>query len=498
MIRMRKWVILLIVFLMTGAVSANEILDGELCTITSEEVITDDVFVLCGELIVNGHVEGNIIGAARTARINGQIDGSIYLLGGELVVNGGIGKDVHFAGLVLRVDDQTHFDHQSGSVVSVNLSNTISSGATIPGGIIDLGYQLLVGGTVVGDIDFWGSALNISGVTKGDITATVGNSQSDGASSQIETLLIPFPFDVELVDPGLIIFRDAQVEGLLEYTGPTPGLINAKLDQKPVFNPTQPSLIGTPVEQSARSLQNYLEEVLQEFANLIFIGIIFTFIAPRQMQAPLRSMRAHPLSTLGVGMLSFILSFPIFLIIALFSILIVVIISFLPLEDVVVFGGVALALANIGSASIFYFTAIYIARIIFGLALGRFLVRLLYHDDGSWRSLYLSLAVGLVGLSLANSIPTIGWGIDALALFLGLGAILSVLRIQIKRFLDSNPVRVTAAYPTVQTVQPALPRPFGFREPQRFARPVVKENPSPPGTENLPEGFDWWGEDDNA
>lgn len=495
--RSKRGVLFLLAFLLTSVVSAGEILDGDLCNIEAERTVSDDVFVLCGDLTIDGHIEGNLIGAARTTRINGQIDGSIYLLGGELIMNGTIGKDVHFGGLILNITEDALFQHRSGSIISINLSGTISPQAAVPGGILDLGYQLIVDGNIGGHISFWGSALHVAGKVNGNITATVGNSQSDGASSQIETLLIPFPFDIELVDPGLFISRTAEVNGQLQYTGPTPGIINAKLGQKPIFNPTEPVLTGTPVEQSARSLQQYLEDVLQEFFNLAFIGVIFLLVTPRQMQAPLRSMRTHPISTLGVGMLSFILSFPIFLIIAFFSILIMVIISLLPLDDVVVFGGVALALANIGSASIFYFTAIYIARIIFGLALGKFVIRLFDKDDGSWRSLFLSLSVGLIALSLANSIPTIGWGIDALALFLGLGAILSVLRIQVKRFLDTSPIRMAGAANGVQPMAPLLPRPPGFREPQRFARPMLNNDPPPPGANNLPEGFDWWGEEDN-
>ena len=488
--------ILLLLFAGTGAAVAQTTLNGELCQIGVDDVIRGDVFVLCGELIIEGRVEGSVLGAARTGTISGEVAGSLYLVGVQLQVDGRIGKDVHFAGLSLMIQPEAEFEHTSGSVLSLNLSTDIASGATVPGNISSLGYQLLIDGDVGGQINFWGSALSVTGAIDGDVNATVGNSEATGAASPIETLLIPFRLELELVDPGLTVARRASIGGQLDYTGPTPGLIEVDLEQPAIYRPTETPLVGVPTEPTAQDVQRYLRRVWREFSSLAFIGVIFLFLFPRQMQYPLRDMSMRPISTLGVGLLSFIMSFPLVLIFALLSVLLMVLISLLPLEDFVIFGGVVLGLANIGLASVFYFTAIYIARVVFALAIGRFILRrILRRDDGTLRALFFSLGLGLLALAIVASIPVIGWAFNALALFLGLGAILAVLRAQMKRFMaasSSGPAPPPARY-TTQT----LPRlPYFPEDARQFAPPIIDDPPQTPGTENLPQGFDWWGDDD--
>jgi hypothetical protein len=476
-----------------GIVSARELLEGERCRVEAGTVIAGDLFVFCNELNIAGEVEGNLIGLARDVVITGEIGGSIYVIGGELELSGTLGKDLHFIGLILRVEDGAYFADQRGSILTANLSHAIEPDVVVPGSVLNAGYQLLVKGEINQEVNFWGSALHVAGRVGGDVTAAVGSSESDGASSQIETLLLPFPFQVTLVDPGLVLLEDAFIGGMLEYTGPSVGVLEGAVGREIVFQSTaiEPIVLGAPVEESARSLQLYGGQVLQEVLTLGLIGVALLLVAPRQMQAPLRSLQTRPLSTLGVGMLSFVLSFPIVLIFAVLSLLIVFILSLLPMQTFVIFGGVVLGLVNIGWASVFYFTAIYIARLIFALALGRVVVYVLFDDDGSLRYQFASLGIGVLALGVLGSIPVIGWGFNALALFVGLGAILTVLQNQFRRFRASGQEETPPAGEQV----PLLP--YFAGDGQQFATPVISEE-SPPevGLDDLPDGFDWWGEDD--
>lgn len=487
---------LLLLFTSTSIASAQGILDGEQCHVEADTVVRGNLFVLCGDLLVEGVVEGNIIGAARAATITGTVEGSLYILGVEMEVSGQLGKDIHFAGLALNVADSTFFENDRGSVLSASLSSTLHEGTVVPGHVTNVGYQLIVDGTVGGEINFWGSALQISGAVSQDITATVGNSESDGSSDQIETLLIPFQINPELVDPGLIIAESGQVDGQVDYTAANPGQIDGTTARPPIFRSTQdPILDGTPVEQSARSLGRYFRVVLREFFSLGLIGVLCVVFFPRYIQSPTRIVRLHPLSSMGVGMLSFILSFPIVLIVVILSAVIVLILSLLPLNSLVIFTGLVLGLANVGFASVFYFVAIYIARIVVALAIGRVLTRLVFRDrdDGSWRYIMLSMIVGVLLLSAMGAIPVIGWGFNALALFLGLGGILSVVREGIAR-LGTPPAPAPAAPPSNSTPGSVPRLPYLLDDTSRFPAIVEdeEESPSPPGTENLPDGFNWW------
>lgn len=494
MIRIRIALIIAILCL-AGGVSAGEYLDGETCHVQPDEVIDGDLFVFCGELRVEGRVTGSIIGAARTAYLTGTVDGSVYLLGGELVLDGTLGKDLHFGGIVVTVNETATFETDNGGIISANLSNTITEGASVPGNITNLGYQLIVDGTVDGQVSFWGSALRVRGEIGDDVTATVGNAESDGASSQIQTLLIPFPFEVDLVDPGLIISADGYIDGQLEYTGPTSGQFRLdQLAEPPIFNQTGVAIFDPTEPTSTENIERYLQSVLREFFSLGFVGLVFLFIIPRQIQSPVRYIKSRPVSTLGVGMLSFILSFPIVLIMALLSIFIVVILSLLPINTVVIFGGVVLGLANIGAASIFYFTAIYVARVVVALAIGRFIVRLANQWDGGLRSLLLSLLIGTLSLSFLTTIPVqaISWGVNAFTAFLGLGAILTLVRVKISAFLASTPQPQPAYAASGQaTVSETMP----YFADEHYSSPVIDQEDAP-GMRNLPEGFDWWGNSD--
>lgn len=500
--RLRVLLGILILFI-AGGVSASEMFDGETCHVEPDEVIQGDLFVFCGELLIEGRVEGSILGAARTATLTGTVVDSIYLLGGEFIMRGELGKDLHFGGIVVTIQEEATFTNERGGLITANLSNTVDDGATVPGNVINLGYQLIVDGTIDGQINFWGSALQISGQIGDDVTASVGNAESDGSSSQIQTLLIPFPFEVDLVDPGLVLFPTGYIDGQLEYTGPTPGSFNNnQLATDPIYNQTGVTIFDPNEPTSSENIERYLERVLREFATLGFVGLVFMIIIPRQMQSPLRYIRSRPVSTLSVGMLSFILSFPIVLIMALLSIFIIFILSLLPIDTVVIFGGVVLGLANIGVASIFYFTAIYVARVVVALAVGRVLLRIINIRDNGMRGLFFSLLIGtfLVSLMTTIPIPAISWGVNAFMAFLGLGAILTLLRAKISAFIASTPEPTlvspqTMAYATSNDAPSPSFLPYLNEDPPDYAGPIIEQDNSP-GMDNLPEGFDWWGRSD--
>jgi hypothetical protein len=497
--RLRLMIILttLMIVASVSVAQAQGILDGESCHVDADTTVSGNLFVLCGELLVEGVVKGSILGGARVANITGTVEGSIYLLGGELNVAGNVGKDIHFGGISLKVTEQATLLSDTGSIITATLSNDIQAGSVIPGHITSIGYQLVVSGDVLGEINFWGSALNIRGDIGQDVTATVGNSESGGASSQIETLLIPFQVEVQLVDPGLILYPDGNVRGTLDYTGPTQGVVDGTIEGTEIFNPTIDPLLGTPAEQSARSIGLYLRVVMREFSSLVFVGIMCVLFIPRHVQAPIRTMQTHPVSTLGIGLLSFIMSFPIVLICALLSVGLIILLATLRLDNVVLFTGIVLGLTNVGAASIFYFMAIYIARIVVALAIGRLVLWLGFRarDDGTWRYTVICMVIGVFALSLMGAIPVIGIGLNAAVLFFGLGAILSVLRSQyIKLFRTPHPP-TPITHPVSYTPDFLPHLPYLSDEAANFPPPLVDDDQAQPGTDNLPSGFNWWQSD---
>jgi hypothetical protein len=499
----RRHIIICAILLFLGTVSfahAQGILDGESCHVEADTIITGNLFVLCGELKIEGVVNGSVIGVARTTHFTGAINGSIYLLGVELNVGGTLEKDVHFGGVSLNITPQAEFLSPNGSIISGTLSNRILAGSVVPGHFTVASYQLVIDGDVEGEVNFWGSALTINGTIGQDVFATVGNAENTGVASQIETLLIPFRIDVTLIDPGLVISESGKIGGQLEYTSSAIGVIDGEVTRPPIFNSTlDPLLIGPNAEPSAQNIGRFLQATIREFSSLVFIGFLCVLLIPRYVEAPIRTLQRNPVSTLGIGLLGFIMSFPIVLVFALLSIGLIVLLITLRLNNVVLFTAIVLGLTNVGSASIFYFVAIYIARIVVALAVGRFIVRVLLRtaDDGTWRYMVLSMVIGVLMLSFLGSIPTIGIGLNALALFFGLGAILSMVRTQYRKL-----IRPTSAHPPTTATSPLytpefLPKlPYLSDEAVNYPPPLI-EDTSALGSDNLPDGFNWWQSDYN-
>lgn len=485
---------LVILLLITGGVSARDLLQGDQCFVEADQVIGGNLFVVCRILTIDGHVEGNVIGVATTAIISSSatIDGDLYLLAGQLDVHGTVGHGVHFAGAVLRMHETTRFVDEHSNLISLSLSTRLFEDMVFPGTIVNWGYQLILDGQVGDEVNFWGSALHIGGQVTDDVFASVGDPQSTGVS-QIETLFIPFALDVELVNPGLIMGENARITGDLVYTGVSVGDIEGTVEGEIDYTPAS---LG-PVQIETGSLSLYLAQVVREFTTLAIIGLFLLFFAPRAIHKPLHHLQTRPISSTSVGLLSFILSFPVIMMVFVLSLLVLGILSLLRLDGVFIPTLVVLGFVNVGGTALFYFIAIFVARVIVCIVLGRWMLRMTIGDGDSPRLLYMGMVVGVLVLSLLASLPVIGWVVNAVALFLGLGTLLSVFLNQLQTFRQQAQTAPPARYPRYVPERPPLPD--HPEEARRIPPPIIDSSPSPPGADNLPEGFDWWGntDDDN-
>jgi cytoskeletal protein CcmA (bactofilin family) len=481
--RFARYLILLVLLLLTGGVVA-EVLQQDNCFIASDEVIDGNLYVLCRSLVIDGQVNGNLIGAAFTARINGTVQKNIYLLGGEAEMAGALGRDLHFAGLSLDVKPETRFEN--GDIFSLALSAIVQPETSLPGGIVSIGYQLIVNGVVQQEINFWGSALQIEGVVEGDVEASVGNAESQEAASQLETLLLPLQFEVDFINPGLVLTESGKIDGLLTYRGAAPGRLDGRLSQNAQYIPeiTNDRLIDL-VEQNdgLTAFGFYLSQVVREFTTLGLVGLMGLVVIPEIVKRPIRTVRRQPLTSLGVGLLTFILSFPVVLIIFFLSLIVILILALLRLDGVLAASGILLGIVNIGGTSLFYFIAIFVSRMIMAVALGRLVVSQ-FIPINTAKSWFISLGVGVALLAFIASLPVVGWVFNALALFLGLGAMLTVIQGELRAMRDD----VLNAAPVYYSDSPMM---------VTMPPPMLEERASSPGLENLPEGFslEWFNQD---
>lgn len=513
----RKWFIIACLLMLSPMISveARDILADDVCTIDDSMTIRGTVFAFCEELYIDGTVDGDVFAATLRTEINGTVNGSVYIVSGQLDITGQVIKGVHFGGASLRinplapiVEDENDTTASTpprealtiGSIKALSLSTIIFSDTTIEDGILNAGYQLIVNGNTNNEINFWGSALIINGYVDGSTYAVVGDPASD--SSQIETLLLPLNLDLELVDPGLIVGESGEITGLLSYQGPAEGDIQGTLTLEADYNlPDTSVVIGI---DEPGFLTTYIEALGSQFSTLLIIGILVLFFANNFLKAPVANLRTRPFASLAVGLLGFLLSFPVVLIIIVLSLSLLGFLFILGFRGVVLAIAMVLGLVNIGGVSIFYFVAIFVTRAIVGLAIGRFILRIIFGrndvDEQRWLQ-YLALVVGVLLIAILTSLPIVGIIFNASALFLGLGAVMIVVTAQFERLR-------TVVIPTADswyTPSPAIIREHRIRPnmeqatiPTEPSVPLVPPQPNqigttqmPPGTQNLPEGFEW-------
>ena len=174
-------------------------------------------------------------------------------------------------------------------------------------------------------------------------------------------------------------------------------------------------------------------------------------------------------------MLLFIISFPVALILLIITTIAVLLPLALHLPGVALVAGALLALVDIGVIGVFYFTAIFVARAIVGLGLGRFVLHVASDAETARRRPRLSLIIGVTLLAFFASLPVVGFLFNAGALFMGLGAIAgaaleSVAKFRLRQLRSDEPV-----------AQSPAPTPALIRLP-----PIARGA----GLNDLPPGFD--------
>ena len=316
-----------------GATFARSLRQGDECIVPADMVIEGALFTLCQNLIIAGRVEGNVIGIGLRSEISGDVGGNVYLAGLELDLNGTIGGDLHYAGVTMNLAPQARAAQRPvhGQIIFAALSAQIGESITVPGPITGLGYQLLLDAAVNGEISYWGSAFVLTSVVHGDVYAAVGNPAT--AATDLETLLLPLDIELAAVTPGLAIASSAAIQGDLEYVGPVEAEIGGSVQGSVTYHSTTPAIIPITPEHDLSRL--FLEQFKREIAVLLTVGLLGTIIAPKQFRGPLSNLRRRPASGFVIGMLLFILSFPIALIMMLITAIIVLLLRLVLLVELI-------------------------------------------------------------------------------------------------------------------------------------------------------------------
>lgn len=495
---MRHWrggfaalVLLALLGMLWGTVSAAQGYEGDQCVIPAEEVVTSDIYVICNTLTIDGTVRGDVIGGVWSAEIGpeGRVTGDIWLVGGQLTVDGRVDDDLRFAGVDLDLRRESQLgDHSDLSAAALNVE--VWQGAELPGDLNFFGYQTVLQGTVEGDVNFNGSALIIGGAVEGDVFASVGSGETSPSF-----IPFPFPFSVSFQTPGLTVRSGGSVTGDLNYRGARPGNINGRIGGEIDFtrDTPRPDITQAALEEETTTADlfgRYLRNVLTDALALMTAGVIVALVAPAWVREPSRLVPRHVASSFGWGLILSLMAIPVSLVILIVSVLLLLLVAYITLGG---FTGMGLAITVFANSFVIggmAFIILFVARLVIAYFIGsRIARRFLTMDD---RLLYNlgSLLVGTIIYTLIANlpVPVVGLLLNAIGVFVGLGAMALHARALYQRTVRVYPA---SAVPPLPAPPPALE---ALRGNAPEPPPDSGERPAP-GMSNLPDGFRWWGGD---
>jgi len=159
-------VILVALFAVPVFISAALVQTGEEYSLVKGETISENLYVVGGNVTISGDVQGDLIIAGGNIIVTGNISEDVLIVGGSLSVLGEIGEDLRIAGGQVTIGGNVGKD-----VVTVGGMIHILSNVTVDGDILVGGGKVIIDGVVKGDVNIGGGEIDINGQVAGDVRA---------------------------------------------------------------------------------------------------------------------------------------------------------------------------------------------------------------------------------------------------------------------------------------------------------------------------------------
>lgn len=397
-------------------VSAFDGRSGDRIVIEADEVIADDLYVAAQEFVLNGTVKGDLIVFAQTIWVNGTVEGDLIAAGQTVIVNGTVTDDVRIAGAALQIGDKASI---GSDLVAAGASLETKEGSDVNGELVVGSGQALLAGEVAGDVLASTGGLELRGSFGGDIQAYVG--EANEGAPPMTMYMTNSPITMPSVRPGLTIDDDAQIAGKLEYTSTKElsvpgGVVGGQITRLAPEAGTQ-----APAPTAAERAVEWSLDLLRSIVTLILFGLLLGWLFPKFVNSATAKLQAQPWPSLGWGVVAWAAYFVMLLVIILAIILGGVIFGWLTLGSLsgtVIWLGI---LALFGLTVAFVLVTSFVTKVVVGWQggkwiMGRFNPSLAEHKV--W-----PLVLGVVIVAILAALPLIGWLLNLLVIFFGLGAL---------------------------------------------------------------------------
>lgn len=418
-----KWVFvillsMLLCFVLVPSSHAIEIIDKGTVVIEAGKVIEDDLMVFANELVMDGTIKGDLIFFGTTAEINGLIEGDLMGAGQAITLNGTAEDDVRIGGTVITLGKAAQIgdDLFAGAYSLESLAGSLVEGDMF----IGVGQSRLAG-DVAGDLWMSGGGLELLGTVSGDVQAEVGSAADAPVFSPFA--FMPNAPTVPSFAWGLTIGDQAQVGGDLTYTSSTAvgvpaGLVAGNVSYEPVVQDT--AVVVEEVVTPTQQFLNWLAEVVRQLVTLLIIGAVMVWLAPHWTNKVASYVQEKPLPSLGWGLLTVAAIFLVALFVMFAMVLLAMalgVLTFSGLARTVITSGLFILF---GLGLLFAFTVAFFAKIIVGIAAGRFIFNLFKSKLAN--NQYWAMSLGVLLIVILAAIPWVGPFVSLIVSLLGFGA----------------------------------------------------------------------------
>lgn len=397
---------------------------GDRVVIEAGEVINDDLYVGAQEFVLDGTVNGDLIVFAQTVTINGKVDGDLMAAAQTVAVNGEVTGSIRMAGSVLLVGAKASV---GTDVVSAGYSLESKQGSSIGQDLIYGGGQILLAGDVARNVQVGTGAFELRGSVGGDVQAEVGEPNQGPPP----TMFMPqASISAPSVKPGLTFDPSASIAGDLKYTQANEvaipaGVVAGKVTR---MEPSSSSTTTPREEPTAQKVTKWGLNFVRTSVTLILIGLFLLWLFPAFMGGLSAQLQAKPLPSLGWGAVAWAGFFFVLLLIITVTIIGAIVFGLLTLGQLtgtVIWLGI---LAFFGLIVGFVLATTFVAKVVFGAALGRWIF--LRANSRLAEHRYWPMVVGVlitVAAIALLSFPLIpgflGWLLNFAIVLLGLGAL---------------------------------------------------------------------------
>ncbi|NOR85771.1 hypothetical protein GQ473_06660 [archaeon] len=336
------------------------------------EIKADDIITISKGEIIND----DLYATAEIILIEGGINGDLIAAGGDIKIKGNVEDDIMAAGGMI------HISGDIGDDIRVAGGNLIID-SDVPGDVFAAGGNIDIFGNVDGDVFVAGGVIRINGDVDGGLNLTGGQIILGGTVGG----------DVLIMAENLELLPTAKIEGNLVYESEN----IANIDSDATINGEIKHIIP-----ELRKTNVWIYTSLFCFLAMLLVGLVFVRFYPKMSTNIIRSVDTMPWKSLGVGFAAIIL-IPILSVILMFTII-----------------GIPLSLIIL----VTYLIGIYLSHISASLIIGNKLLGYFYKNKDN--SIYWTLFVGLLALTIITNIPIVGGIFMFFAMIFGFGVLILV------------------------------------------------------------------------